>query len=151
MNRPDITGIHHVKLPVTDLAASVVWYERVLGFQIFVEFPDEDGVVRGVAGTLAGLGDASLALRENPDVAKGINGFDPVSFGIADRAAAEAWVAWFDELGVEHSPVIDATIGWIVSTRDPDGTEIRFYSFSAHGIDQSKRPGFGRIVAPRGV
>ncbi len=61
MNRPAITGIHHLKFPVSDLPVSLAWYERVLGFQVDFEFPDDDGVVRGVAG------------------------FDPVCFAIADH------------------------------------------------------------------
>ena len=149
MSEPAITGIHHVKFPVSDLAASRAWYERVLGFQVTLEFEDEDGVVRGVAGSVPGLGDAGLALRQNPEAAKGFAGFDPVSFGIADREAAEAWAARLDSLGIDHSPVIDATIGWIISFHDPDGTQIRLYSFAMHGIDQTGRPGYGRPVRVR--
>jgi len=149
MREPVITGIHHVKFPVSDLAASRAWYERVLGFQVTLEFEDEDGVVRGVAGSVPGLGDAGLALRQNPEAAKGFAGFDPVSFGIADREAAEAWAARLDSLGIDHSPVIDATIGWIISFHDPDGTQIRLYSFAMHGIDQTGRPGYGRPVRVR--
>jgi catechol 2,3-dioxygenase-like lactoylglutathione lyase family enzyme len=144
---PALTGIHHVKFPVSDLAASIAWYQRVFGFVVIMEFPDEDGIVRGVAGTVPGLGEAGVALRENPDVAKGIAGFDPISFGIADRAEADAWVAHLDELGIEHSPVIDASAGWIVVFHDPDGTQIHLYSFAAHGIDQTGRPGYGRSPA----
>jgi catechol 2,3-dioxygenase-like lactoylglutathione lyase family enzyme len=143
---PPITGIHHVKFPVSDLAASHEWYARVLGFEAELEFPDEDGVVRGLAGRLPGLGETGIALRENPDKAAGFTGFDPVSFGIEDRAAAQAWVDHLDLEGVDHSPVIDASIGWIVSFHDPDGTEIKLYSFAAHGIDTSKRPGHARPV-----
>jgi catechol 2,3-dioxygenase-like lactoylglutathione lyase family enzyme len=143
---PQLTGIHHVKFPVSDLAASRAWYERVFGFEVTIEFPDEHGVVRGLAGTAVGLGEVGLALRENPAAAAGIQGFDPVSFGIADQAAAEEWAAHLDVLGVEHSPVIDATIGWILVFHDPDGTEIHLYSFAAHGIDQSGRKGYGHAA-----
>ena len=146
MNVPPLVGVHHVKFPVSDLKVSTAWYERVLGFRVEIEFADQDGTVRGVAGSAPGLGAVGLALRENPEVAKGISGYDPVSFGIADRAAAEAWVAWLDELGIDHSPVIDATIGWIVNFHDPDGTNIRLYSFAAHGIDHGGRPGYGQPV-----
>jgi catechol 2,3-dioxygenase-like lactoylglutathione lyase family enzyme len=138
-----------VKFPVSDLATSRAWYERVLGFQVTSEFEDEDGIVRGVAGSAPGLGDAGLALRQNPEAAKGFAGFDPVSFGIADRAAADAWAAWLDSQGVNHSPVIDATVGWIISFHDPDGLEIRLYSFEMHGIDQTGRPGYGQPVRVR--
>jgi catechol 2,3-dioxygenase-like lactoylglutathione lyase family enzyme len=50
------TGIHHVKLPVSDLARSREWYQRVLAYTVEREFLDEDGVVRGVGGRLPGAG-----------------------------------------------------------------------------------------------
>ena len=31
---PALAGIHHVKLPVTDLARSREWYESRLGYQV---------------------------------------------------------------------------------------------------------------------
>src|SRR5688500_6407538 len=106
-----LAGIHHVKLPVSNLPRSVEWYRQVLHFVVEYEFPDEQGVVRGVAGRVPGIGDCGFALRENPGSALGFRGFDPVSFAIADHAAAQAWAAKLYDLGVEHSPVIEATIG----------------------------------------
>lgn len=120
-----ITGIHHLKIPVSDLGRSRAWYERALGLRVGVEFPDDDGTVRGVAGEIGGIG---VALRENPAAAAGTTGFDPICFSIADRAAAEAWVAHLDEVGAEHSPVAKASSGWVVRVHDPDGIEIRLYS-----------------------
>ncbi|MGW3997181.1 VOC family protein [Amycolatopsis sp. NPDC004772] len=122
-----IEGFHHVKFPVSDLARSRAWYERVLGLDVTHEFPDADGVVRGVAGSVDGV---PVALRVQGTAAAGLAGFDPVCFSIADRAAAEAWLARLDELGVEHPPLIEATTGWMVRFNDPDGTEIRLYSVS---------------------
>ena len=37
-----ISGFHHVKLPVADVARSRDWYGRVLGFEVALEFI-EDG------------------------------------------------------------------------------------------------------------
>src|SRR3954452_14439840 len=45
-----VDGFHHVKLPVSDLARTRDWYERVLGFAVDIEFV-EDGVVTGLALT----------------------------------------------------------------------------------------------------
>jgi catechol 2,3-dioxygenase-like lactoylglutathione lyase family enzyme len=143
----EFTGIHHVKLPVSDLARSREWYERVLGYTVEREFPDDDGVVRGVGGRLPGAG-VPVALRQNAQAAAGNAGFDPVSFAIADRGAAQAWADRLDELGVAHSPVIDATIGWLLVFHDPDGTEIHLYSLERHGIDPAGRPHTGRPVDP---
>jgi catechol 2,3-dioxygenase-like lactoylglutathione lyase family enzyme len=144
---PQITGIHHVKFPVTDLERSRRWYERVLGLQVLVDFPDEDGTVRGLAGLLAGTDPpVAVALREHAKAANGVTGFDPVSFAIADRAAADAWVDHLDALGVQHSPVIDGTLGWALDFPDPDGTVLRLYSTERHGLDQTGRPGHARPV-----
>ena len=147
MGEPVLVGIHHVKFPVTDLARSRGWYERVFGLRPVLEFRDDhDGVVRGIAYDVPGVPGLQVALRENPDAARGIAGFDPVSFAIADRSAAEAWVTRLDELGIEHSPVIDATIGWLVIFHDPDGTEIHLYTMETHGLDPVGRPHTGRPV-----
>lgn len=58
----------------------------------------------------------------------------------------EAWIERLDEIGIEHSPVIDATRGWIVVFHDPDGLELHLYTEEMHHIDQSSRPGYGRPV-----
>jgi catechol 2,3-dioxygenase-like lactoylglutathione lyase family enzyme len=149
MSEAVLVGIHHVKFPVTDLTRSRAWYERVFGLRPVLEFRDDhDGVVRGVGYDVPGVPDLQVALRENPGASRGIAGFDPVSFAIADRGAAEAWVARLDELGVDHSPVIDATVGWLVVFHDPDGTEIHLYTMERHGLDPVGRPHTGRPVNP---
>jgi catechol 2,3-dioxygenase-like lactoylglutathione lyase family enzyme len=140
----ELRGVFAVKLPVSDLARSVAWYERVLGFQAEIEFPDDDGVVRGVAGHLPGVPDTFWALREDPATAKALAGANVVNLAVKDRAAVEAWAAQLDHLGINHSPLIDATIGWMLVVRDPDGIELHLYSQQPHGIEQSRRPGYGR-------
>ncbi|HEU0130314.1 MAG TPA: VOC family protein [Mycobacteriales bacterium] len=128
--RAVLDGIHHVKIPVTDLVRSREWYERVLGYEVTMEFRDDDGVVRGVGGQPPGLGEAGLALRQEPGAATGLSGFDPIAFGVSDRESIDRWVAQLDAEGVAHSPVIRARIGWVVSFHDPDGVELRLYSRS---------------------
>lgn len=139
---PKLTGIHHVKFPVTDLARSRRWYEQVFGLQPpQLEFRDEeDGPVMGVAYM---QGPTPIALRHDPAVAQGIHGFDPVSFAIAGQTEAEQWVEHLEALGIRNSGVVEATLGWIVVFHDPDGTEIHLYSDQPHGHEIVGRPGFG--------
>ncbi|MEV5528362.1 VOC family protein [Streptomyces prunicolor] len=144
---PELAGIHHVKMPVTDLDRSRDWYGRVLGFKVTYEFQDADGVVRGVAGEVPGLGDSMLCLRVNSEAAQGCQGFDPVSFAVPDRADIEAWAAHLDTLGIPHSPVIEASIGWLLVFNDPDGLDLHLYSWAAHGVDHGDVAGYGRPVA----
>lgn len=147
MSHPQLAGIHHLKIPVTDLPRALAWYGRVFGFRPTIEFPDDDGVIRGVAGVLPGLGDTMVAFRENLRAAQGCAGFDPIGFAVADRADVEKWAAHLDVQGIPHSPVIDASIGWLLVFNDPDGLELHLYSWATHGIDQSGRPGYGRPVS----
>src|SRR5205823_3859258 len=57
---PVLAGIHHLKLPVTDLARSLEWYRRRLGYQVQIEFVEQ--------GTLMGVGLAHPA--GGPDARK---------------------------------------------------------------------------------
>lgn len=146
MPRPEIAGIRHLKFPVTDLPRSRAWYERVFGLKVTLEFADDDGVVRGVAGQMPGLGPTQVALRVNPEAARGCRDFDPFCFGVHDREDVAAWASYLDTLGVAHSPVIEATLGWLLVFSDPDGLEIHLYSWAAHGVDKTGTPGYGRAV-----
>ena len=123
---PAILGLHHVKVPVSDLQRSRAWYEQLLGVRPAVEFRDDDGTVRGVA--YEPIGAFTLALRERADVAAATAGFDPFAILVADRAAIDGWVERFDALGLAHSPVQRGAQGWKVVAADPDGTEVAFYS-----------------------
>ena len=44
---PTLDGVHHLKLPVTDLARSIAWYASRLWYAVAVEF-HEDGHLAGV-------------------------------------------------------------------------------------------------------
>lgn len=143
---PALTGVHHVKFPVTDLEVSRAWYERVFGLVVQLEFRDEpDGPVRGLV--FEPSGGVVIALRHNAAAAGCLAGFDPVGLAIEDRAAAEEWVAHLDELGIDHSPIVDATIGWLVVFHDPDGTEHHLYTVAEHHLDQEGRTGYGAPAA----
>ena len=145
MTTGKILGLHHVKVPVTDLARSRQWYERVFDLEPHIEFPDDAGVVRGVSyQPKEGF---TLALRENPPLARAIAGYDPFAILLKGQADVESWAARLDDLGVEHSPVIRATVGWLLSFKDPDGLDLRFYTAEGHGETNESTPGAGQIVS----
>ncbi len=144
MEHPAIIGIHHVKFPVSNLAQSRNWYQRVLGLQVLMDFPDDNGVVRGLAGILPGSPPVAVALREQPTAAAGNAGFDPVSFAVTDHEAAMAWAEHLDRLGVEHSDVVQGTLGWALDITDPDGIVIRLYSADRGEVNNTDLPGYAR-------
>lgn len=145
--QPTLAGIHHVKFPVVDLEVSRGWYERVFGLTVEMEFRDDaDGPVMGIV--FVPVNGVRICLRQNPGAAAGIAGFDPVSLAVVDRDDLDVWAAHLDGLGIEHSPVIDATIGWMIVFHDPDGTEHHLYTLASHGIDHGDQAGYGQAVRP---
>ncbi len=127
MTVPTMLGLRNVKVPVTDLRVALEWYGRVFGFRPTIEFPDADGVVRGVHGELPGLGDV-LALREEPKAARGLGTFAIANFAVADRRTLEDWVAHLDDLGVAHGPIVDTPRLSLLVLANPDGQEIHLYT-----------------------
>ena len=99
---------------------------------------DQDGVVRGIV--YRPLGDLVISLREQPIAARGISGFDPFAIMVRGRADIDHWVSRLNRLGVAHSDVVDAPIGFIVSFDDPDGLQLRFYTLDTNGLDLEGRP-----------
>jgi catechol 2,3-dioxygenase-like lactoylglutathione lyase family enzyme len=123
-----LRGFHHVKLPVSDIAASREWYERVLGLEVTIEFV-EDGTVMGL-GLADPTGTVGLALRHDPERAAALAGFDPVAIGVPTSREVASWMQRLDAAGVPHGGIVTGHAGSsvLVGLRDPDGLEIRLYA-----------------------
>lgn len=123
-----LRGFHHVKLPVSDVAVSREWYERVLGLKVMIEFVEE-GRVMGVAMSDPGA-TVDLALRLAPERAAALAGFDPVAIGVPTGDEVAAWRDRLDELGAAHGGIVRGHLGAsvLVGLHDPDGIEIRLYA-----------------------
>jgi catechol 2,3-dioxygenase-like lactoylglutathione lyase family enzyme len=128
---PLLDGVHHLKLPVSDLARARAWYESRLGYRVTTEFT-EHGTVLGLAMTHPN-GGPMLALRLDPERAEAAAGFDYFSIGVPTKEALDALAERLTGLGETHAGVHFATIGWILpDTHDPDGHEVRFYTSQHH-------------------
>jgi catechol 2,3-dioxygenase-like lactoylglutathione lyase family enzyme len=130
-NAPALAGIHHLKLPVTDLARSLEWYRSRLGYQVAMEFV-EQGELRG-CGMRHPNGGPELGLRLDPERARAAAGFDYFAIGVPDKAAMDELASRLTALGEAHAGVHWASIGWILpELHDPDGHEVRFYTREHH-------------------
>lgn len=123
---PKICGIHHVKFPVANVAASRDWYCRVLGFRKEFEWV-EDGRLMGVA-LVQPASTVRLGLRQAPERVRSLSDFDPVAWAVDTKQELESWAVHLDHQGVEHGPMVSATIGWMIAFRDPDGLEVKLYT-----------------------
>lgn len=123
-----LSGFHHVKLPVSDVARSRDWYTGVLGCTTDIEFV-EGGVLMGVGLAHEGM-QGGIALRHDPDRAKALSGFDPVALLVPTREAVHTWKARLDEAGEPHGGIVTGHRGGavLVGLHDPDGIQIRLYA-----------------------
>jgi catechol 2,3-dioxygenase-like lactoylglutathione lyase family enzyme len=137
--RPALTGIHHVGLTVTDVEASAVWYQRVLGLQR--EF-DEPHYRSDQGGRAIVLCNADMSLSVGLDHHPGNRGeaFDPTRTGldhacfqVASIDELHTWPARLEAEGVESSGVY-AMQGMpmsLVTFHDPDGIRLELIAFHA--------------------
>jgi catechol 2,3-dioxygenase-like lactoylglutathione lyase family enzyme len=133
---PVLDGIHHLKLPVTDLDRSLAWYQAHLGYGVMTEFVEE-GVRMGVAMTHPN-GGPDLALRCDPDRARAAAGFDYFSIGVPGHEHIEALAALLTERGVVHDGVHRTPVGWVLlGVHDPDGHDVRFYTVPLEPPDEA--------------
>ena len=130
----ETTGLHHVRLTVTDLARSRAFYEEVLGFELAAQSPGDPsdpevrrdpaqlygGVVYQTNGILFGLRPVASA-DDGFDSER--TGLDHLSFAVANRGVLDAALLALAERGVTHGQVMDlAVFGLaVLSFIDPDG------------------------------
>ena len=99
-------------MTVRDIEPSVAWYQRVFRAQrVPMTFPHYEREDTGYGVLLleprSGL---AIGLHTNTgnngapfDEAQ--TGLDHVGFNVSGREELEAWTAWLDELGIEHSGI----------------------------------------------
>ena len=138
MSAPPFRGLHHLKLPVSDIDASLDWYRRVLGaaHQPQWDHVNDKGVRFAVIISVPGL-EQTIELRWAPKAAKAIAGYDPINFAAAD-GDFPAWVEHLDALGVGHSPLFTGQAGQVLIFPDPDGTYLRILSLAEGGVQAIK-------------
>ena len=128
---PQLGGIHHVGLTVSDVEASEAWYRRVLGLErVFVE-PHHGGtghaVVMNRPGTALHIGLDHHEAHEGEPFAEHRTGLDHLAVHVAERDELDAWAAHLEALGVPHSPITDRSEPFPYATlvlRDPDNIQL---------------------------
>ena len=124
---PVLDGIHHLKLPVSDLERSFAWYQERLGYELMKEFV-EGRAVMGIAMCHPN-GGPDLALRLDQARARAAAGFDYFAIGVPGHHALDALAERFTALGDAHAGVQRTPVGWVLpGIHDPDGHEVRFYT-----------------------
>jgi catechol 2,3-dioxygenase-like lactoylglutathione lyase family enzyme len=131
-----VSGLHHIKIPVSDLDTSIDWYRQVFAAQHISRFDHHDsaGARYGVVIMIPGLA-TPVELRLAPKAAMALAGYDPLTFAVTGLAELEDWIRHLDGCGIQHSPIIRGFIGHVISFADPDGLVLRLYTEPVGGFD----------------
>ena len=132
---PDVTGVAHIELTVSDADRSASWYEQVLGMQR-LELPEEYrnesvpaqevNLMHPTAGLVLSL--IQHESGEDGDSSEFRVGLDHLALAVESRSELEKWVAHFDGHGVPHSAIADRPYGSLLVFRDPDNIQLELYS-----------------------
>ena len=129
---PDVSGIHHVSVTVTDIERSVAWYSELLGLTKLMEESHPDGtgyaVVLGKPDWSMCVGLHTHPTNDRERFSESRTGLDHIGFMVSGRAELDAWESKLTELGVEHSPVNDQGGYAVLVFRDPDNIQLEFMS-----------------------
>jgi catechol-2,3-dioxygenase len=123
-------AITHVALTVRDLKVSIPWYEELFDADPVIDEDTEPNMhhtVYMVGNTLLGLHQHARPAPAEPFSEFRV-GLDHVSFGVESRAELEKWERTLDEKGIEHGGIKDASYGFGLSFRDPDGIALEFFA-----------------------
>jgi catechol 2,3-dioxygenase-like lactoylglutathione lyase family enzyme len=112
---PEIVGLHHVRLPVSDVLASRDWYVDVFGFESILVEEDEDRITGLVLEHPSGV---VLGVHADRARAAALRGFVVVAFGVRDLSW---WVDYLDRRGITHGRAGQQHLGRSVQVADPDG------------------------------
>jgi len=139
-NQISTTGIHHLRLTVTDVDRSREFYTGLLGFDIAADSPPAGDPGADAAypvlwgGCVMIRGNLLLGLRPVAKAGDAFDenrvGLDHLSFSVASRAELDAAIRVLDERGVAHGEI--ATLpGFgicVLPFRDPDNIQIELTS-----------------------
>jgi glyoxylase I family protein len=125
-----LPSMHHLALTVTDIAASIRWYERVFGINFQLEYGHEGGEGKLLADpewrfvVVLHRHDANQHER----FSETRTGLDHIGFGVPTRAELVAWQQHLAALDVLQSPIADTEYGSILVFRDPDNIQLELFS-----------------------
>ena len=131
------TGLHHVRLTVTDIARSKAFYSSTFGAEPAIDFTDQAGDpstrqdrTRFYGGCVYRFGNQLLGLRPVAEPTDRFDstrvGLDHVSLSVGSAADLQAAVGRLDAAGIPHGEVTDlGDVGLLIlSLQDPDGINL---------------------------
>ena len=131
---PVVVGLHHVRLPVSDVWRSRDWYSATFDFEPCLSLEEEDRVVGVIVMHRSGL---TLGLHHAPALARALHGFCSVALSIGAVDDLHDWCRHLDTLGVQHTAPAEGHLGWYAEVPDPDGLVIELHTIGQPSADEA--------------
>jgi glyoxylase I family protein len=135
---PELMGISHIDLTVSDCERAAAWWQDVVGFMLVNRTRGETFETRTLVHSSGALvtvmthdGTAEMGTFDERRV-----GLDHLAFRVANRDELQQWMTHLDAKGVTHSDIIDIGFGPTVVFRGPDNLQLEF--FVHPGADELK-------------
>ena len=140
MSSPTQIGMHHVALTVSDLDASVAWYEAIFGVRHMADVPHDGGTAKILVHESANV---AFALHRHDANDGGLfsertTGLDHVGLVVSTRADLERWQDHLEQHGVvrsdtadkplTQSPIADEPYASVLVFRDPDNIQLELFA-----------------------
>jgi catechol 2,3-dioxygenase-like lactoylglutathione lyase family enzyme len=122
-----LTGIHHITLTVSNVAASAEFYRSHFGFRSLLDLGARNIMSNGTIVLSVTLpSDTAAPVPAHDRFSENRVGLDHVSFSVAGLAELEAAAAYFDEHGINHGEIRDlGGLGiYVMAVRDPDNIQL---------------------------
>jgi glyoxylase I family protein len=125
---PELAGISHIDLTVTDRDRSEGFYTEVLGFELVKRVDKDDFRLSDLRHPSLGLGQGICVRQPVPIDDSPFDelraGLDHLSFRVASRAELERWQEHLERNEVKYTPIVDAPYGAVLVFRDPDNIQL---------------------------
>jgi catechol-2,3-dioxygenase len=126
---PDINGISHIDLTVSNCDRSAAWWQDVLGFMLVHRTRSETFETRSLVHP-SGVGITVMthdSTQETDAFDERRVGLDHLAFRVADRDELQRWVTHLEAESVPHSGIIDIGYGPTLVFRDPDNIQLELF------------------------
>jgi hypothetical protein len=122
---PAVVGLHHLRVPVSDVMCGRDWYSTVFDFESWLTFEEEDRVVGVVVIHESGV---TVGLHHAPELARSLEGFCLIALSVGDSMDLSRWCTRLDTMGTNHTSPAQGHLGWHVEVSDPDGLVVQLHT-----------------------
>ncbi|GLE50693.1 VOC family protein [Mycobacterium montefiorense] len=131
---PTFSRVSHISFSARDAEASARWWAALL------DLTEIDRVAGdGWRGVLLMHPSTRTIIEFQQHDANQGEGFDPrrtgldhMAFKVDTRGELDEWLARFEQLGVDHTPIADREYGAVLTFKDPDGIQFEMFFKADH-------------------